>query len=603
MNQLPKEPSPSDLKLWSEQSEMCRKCIAKYKQLYDEGMSTAIFPPLCYGDLRYIYGDISTLSDEDAVAAATMNPVAWAACNFTDPENPTKPFELRSYQADMVSCTAQCRVFSCGRRTGKTWANAVKIYHECCTNPGLKVLFVAAYEPQVEVFFDAIDTLSRGYTGGESPIARRRLDPQQVTFKNSSNIIGFCAGMNSGSVDKICGQDAHIIIIDEADLIEMETANKEDDGGQRDVIGRIMAIMISKPHVMMRMASTPRCHGSRFDQACKDADRGWRLFHVTAMQSPSWNDRTAKILRNEMTDLQWSQDVLAVLTRQEGGVIPAEKIDASCIDYDLATQVRQNDWLYGIGVDWNAFPIGCHMIAVGFNKTTAKFRMVDYKISNKETLTQTTAIFDICEFFQKWRADTLWCDAGFGTVQVEALIQFAVQHPHLQMMNKIKSCSMQEPIEIVDPFSRQPIKKQLKPLMADICTRRFESLLVELPTAGRTEKRGLVTQLKRFRVAHYTPSGVPVYSQGNDHGVISLFLAISSLVLTFSDLKGIRLPASETFVTIQKPDAKPFEIPHRTTDINMASFHRGVGRSGTPRQRPTFGNIRQMMGTGIGRSI
>jgi hypothetical protein len=334
------------------------------------------------------------------------------------------------------------------------------------------------------------------------------------------------------------GQDANLIIIDEADLIEIESEGQTTKGKRKvDVLGRVFAIMISRPEVKVQMSSTPRKHEGRFSSACNEKGRGWKEYHYTSMESPTWNARMEKQLRSELNDLEWDQEVLAEFGRTEGGVFPADKLDLQCSDYRLSDMRPKENCVYALGVDWNEYPIGVHIVVVEYDWEKVKFKMVDKFVSNNKEFTQNKAIFDIVTVFQKWNASIIWGDAGHGNMQFESLNKFAVDNPKLGLAGKIRSCHMQEIEEVRDPFTNQVIKKQFKPLMVDLVLRRVELNLCEFPNS-ETVKRGLISQLKSFKVIRYTPAGVPVYSQGDDHDAISYLIAMAGLILKFSDIKG-----------------------------------------------------------------
>lgn len=589
-----------DLKLWSSQSPMCRQCIEEYQQLYSEGKIDHPFPVNCHGDARYIYGNPSKLPPEEAEVAAIMNPVIWSGFEFKDPENSNKEFELRYYQKDMICCTAQLKVYRCGRRIGKTYNLGVEAAHKCWTIPYYKVLFVAAYQSQVDLFFKILDNLTNNSRTLADIQVRKKLDPQTREYSNESVITGFCSGMNSGSSDKIMGQDANEIIIDEADLIEIESEKQTQKGKQKaDVLGRVLAIMISRPEVRVRMSSTPRKHEGRFASACNEKERGWKEYHYTSMESPTWNARTEKQLRDELNDLEWDQEVLAEFGRTEGGVFPAEKLDQQTVPYKLINERRKDGCIYGIGVDWNEYPIGAHIVVVEYNWENVKFRMVDKMISCDKEFTQNKAIFDIITMFQKWDAAFIWGDAGHGNMQFESLHKFAVDNPNLRLMGKIRSCHMQEIEEVRDPFTNQVVKKQFKPLMVDLALRRIELSLCEYPEE-ESRKKMLVSQLKGMNIIRYTPAGVPVYSQGNDHTAIAYLIAMAGLILKFSDIKGIAAPPK---VAIVRPseENKRIVVPRA---ISGPFFGRGNQAGVYAATRGGIGNRRKQLSRGaIRRSI
>ena len=114
------------------------------------------------------------------------------------------------------------------------------------TNEDVTVLVIAPYQAQVTKIFDEITKLISSNEELSSSIKRNTKNPHRLELNNGSKALGFSSGAQSSArSDKIRGQDANYIVLDEADYLA------DDD------LDAILAILASHPDCGLWASSTP----------------------------------------------------------------------------------------------------------------------------------------------------------------------------------------------------------------------------------------------------------------------------------------------------------------------------------------------------------
>jgi hypothetical protein len=191
-----------------------------------------------------------------------------------------------------------------------------------------------------------------------------------------------------------------------------------------------------------------------------------------------------------------------------------------------------------IGVDWNGHANGNPIIVVAFYPDSNSYVVVDKYISKDKELTQLTAVSDLISMANKWNPHYIYVDSGYGNVQLEMLKKYAMDTNNTTFLPKLKGIHMQSKAEIRDPITKKKIEKQNKALMIDLAVQRVEHKMCFFPHT-ENEKNELVDQLRNFKIDRYTPTGIPIYSQGEDHQLVAWALAMYALTMEFSDIAKI----------------------------------------------------------------
>lgn len=508
-------------------SALCKTCLLKYRDT-----ESGLLWPQCkmsadvQVERQKRFGLLDKLSPEERmVYQYTRDPVIWAKVMFD--------YEARWYQMELLRCTSQKKVARCGRRVGKTDALAVKILHASYTKPGRKpnerytVLVICPYEKQVEVIFRRIREFIGQCPELKNSIKRDVANPHQIEFDNMATIIGVSAGVRTGAkADQIRGQDADFLALDEADYL--------DEGS----IESILAIFASKSDCILWASSTPTGARSYFYKWCKNKSSGFREFHYPSSVSPDWTPETELMFREQYTEAAYNREFMAEFGEEDAGVFQHRYVQRSLYDYDIETYQKDPNNLYSMGVDWNSTGFGTHIVVTEYNTSSHKFRVVAKEIIDVSEFTQMAGIEKILQMDSYWDCEFIYVDAGYGTTQVEFLKKYGLDNPRSRMGKKLKPIEFGGKTQVRDPYSQEIVKKHTKPLIVELCARRLESLQVEFPTS-EDGARGLVGQVRVFRVEKYGRDGQPIYSQGEDHTLIAWMLSVFALIMEFTDLAKI----------------------------------------------------------------
>ncbi len=524
----------------------CRKCVDYYKDIYDKGFTSDPFVPSCQGDYRLLAKKMKDqgLSDEEFQNYKMLqDPVAWAKFEFD--------WEARWYQQEVMRCSSQFKAIRAGRRVGKTEAMSVLALWQLFTNGGVtdrqfEVLILAPYQPQVAKIFDTMrDFIGRSSTlNMPGMIKRNVLNPQMIEFSSGGVARGWSSGAHSGAKsDKVRGQDADLIILDEVDYI-----NDSD-------IEVIMAIMASHPTCQLIVSSTPTGIRKKLYNWCCDKTQGFKEFWFISAESPSWTKKVDHMFKQNYSKTGYQREFLAEFGDEAEGVFRSEDVNACLADYVYEDCIPHTESKYVIGVDWGK-TTGTHIIVTEAMNLDNRliYKTVDKHIIRTQEFQQIEAIKKIMELDKVWGNQTayIYVDAGYGHVQVEMMWKYDMDYPneHTNYKERVKPITMNSNIEITDPVSGMPIKKPVKQFMVDAACRTMEMKQVLMPADEDTTTRivpseipfaniGIVQQMRAFKIVKYSPSGVPTYSQDYEHTLTAWMLCIMGHILEFSDIKKI----------------------------------------------------------------
>lgn len=532
-------------------NHFCDLCKANYKDMYDKGLTSKEFIPKCVGDLERQFDGIDPAefgSEEDFnYLKVISNPASWA--NFE------LGWEARWFQREILNCSSQFKAIRAGRRAGKSESMALLALWYLFTNGGLadrqfQILMVAPYMSQVSKFFDSVRGFIKQSTSMSMPgvVKRNVINPQIIEFGQGGIMRGFSSGGTSGSSagsDKVRGQDADLIIIDEVDYVA-------------DVdIEVVMAILGSHPGARLIAASTPTGFRSKLYEWCRNKEAGFKEFWFISAESPTWSEDTEKMFKENYSESGYNREFLAEFGEEAAGVFRPGDIQKSIADYDMEKCFYRSECEYVIGVDWNK-TTGTHITvveAISIQGEGIKYRLVDKEIIRKAEFQQIEGVKRLMEMDKKWGGNNhIYVDAGFGHVQVEMMWKYDVDHPNegTDYRNKVKPITMNTNIEIRDPVTGQMIKKPVKQFMVDNAARSLENQMCLVPRSEDTATRivpkevafaniGLAQQMREFKIMRYAPSGMPTYSQDYEHTLTAWMLALMGHLLEYSDINQMNL--------------------------------------------------------------
>jgi hypothetical protein len=559
-------------------SDLCKNCKHFYKNLKEEGKTTKDFPPSCEGHILEKFEgitqeDLGFDDDEYQELLLSSDPVSWAMHHFG--------WEARWYQEEMMSCTATKKVVRGGRRIGKTLAISMLAAWMLATKENFSILIVAPFEVQVAKIFDEINKFLELSTGLASSVKRNTRNPCRLEFNNGSKAIGFSSGANStAGSDKIRGQDADYIIIDEADYI-----NQQD-------IEAILAILASHPNTGLWASSTPKGTHDKFYQWSIQKDLGFKEFWYISHESPSWTDETDEFFRTNYSKTNYEHEFLAIFGTQEAGVFRNDLVDNALMDYSLPRDRTEGSWIT-IGVDWNGQSVGTHIVvteAVMLNGNL-KYMVIDRRVIKGTEFSQHEGVAEIVRLNEQYDPKFIYVDAGYGEVQIEMLQKIGEANKKSGLHKKVKPYTMQGNIEIVDPTNYlDNIKKPAKPFMVNWAVQQLEQNRVILPSSEDTqvlvdtteqqetgEGKGLVQQMRNFSIERYSVLGAPTYSQGEEHTLTAWMLCLVAFGLEFSDLRKFNSIISP-IAFVGQPGERITEDAEEEQNTRKASIARQLDR-------------------------
>lgn len=192
--------------------------------------------------------------------------------------------------------------------------------------------------------------------------------------------------------------------------------------------------------------------------------------------------------------------------------------------------------------------------------------------------------------------------------QVELLHKHGVDHPQTNLKKKVKGVAFGGSIEVRDPFTKQPEKKEMKPFMVD----NFRQMLEKTNIVFPAHDEELYIQLISYVVIRKTALGRPVFEaagSASDHIHDALILACLAITENYGDLMKLRYAtrsksiSNEVFLEAMDINSRDKEkaelvqermeavhgvgvkpgIPRRSMTVNM-----GRSRRGAPIQRKKF---------------
>lgn len=514
-------------------SDMCQHCDLYYAIVNQTGLTKKPFPPRCR---RHVLEEFKEIKPEDLSSAEeydeliiNADPVAWSYKNFG--------WTARWYQEEVMSCTAQKKVVRAGRRTGKTAAIVMLILWGIYTHNNWNVLVIAPYQSQVTKIFDEIEKMLALSPILAASVKRQTKNPQRLDLVNGSKVLGFSSGAKSATKsDKIRGQDANLIVLDEADYL-----------GDPD-LEAILAILASHPDCALWASSTPSGRHAKFYQWCTDKNLGFKEFHYISAESPSWTEEAEDFFKTNFEAVSFEHEFYAEFGLQLAGVFRNDLIDRAIVDYPLP-QPRSSPYSRVVmGVDWNGEKNGVHIVITEY--WNGKYKVLNKTVIRNDQFTQHASVDAIVRLDHEYKCNYIYVDEGYGKVQVEMLHKMGLQNPASGLLRRVVAYAFNKPVEIRDPKTGAAIRKPSKPFLVNMTALQLEEDLMILPLCEDTQHlvnskegestgkhTGIVQQMRNFAIERMSVLGLPTYTQGDDHSMFAFMLSIIGFILEYSDLR------------------------------------------------------------------
>lgn len=478
------------------------------------------------------------------------DPVYWAYKHFGWFPRVSKTNPKVYYQSLMLRCTANRKIFRCGRRLGKSETMAIGMMHYAFTREGRvdeqaetgydragRVTVFTPMKAQSEELFDRMQQLLDKSDLAPS-IASFVKNPLRIRTTVGGILKAYTAG--SGKTKTTSGvsgrgSSANLLVFDELDYIDEMSVHA------------MRPIVSENPEVEIWASSTPagRREGSFWDWCHSPY---FKEFHFPSYLSPSWSAELEAEIRQDTPERIYEQEYEAEFGTAESGVFAPHAVEAAIRDYQYVNCTPEPGEVFMIGVDWNE-NTPTQIIVVG-GRPDYGFRVVDY--SEVQLLTeediqagrgqQTKSCLEIVRMNRKWRPYAIYVDAGYGTTQIELLHQIG-QNAGMRLKSNaeenrgdlmadrrlftnVHSINFSSKMEVIDPFTKETTSTQTKQYMVKNAVKRFEEGQVIFSVADNVLK----AQLLNYIIERETPNGITVYASRSkkvgDHKLDALMLAL-----------------------------------------------------------------------------
>ena len=503
----------------------------------------------------------------------TNNPVLWAKV-YLD-------WEARDYQFAILEEGKKSKklVLRLGRRLGKTDDMCVLILWFAYTqynrgpNNQYDIIIATPYETQIDLIFKRLHQLIEISPVLKSLITRDVHHNINFTINGIiSNILGLTAGANnsSGGANSTRGQRADILILDECDYI----------GSNQ--ITNILNIRNEAPErIRLICASTPSGKHEEYYRWCTGASKkyfptrddiknnrftGYQIEEKEIGEGNGWteiyapsnvNKELLKInpdtqqtyledIKDELSDMRYTQEVMAEFGEEEMGVYQKRFINAAIMEgerlkFRYITKWAKEDRksyltrtqgqnIRILGVDWDKYSAATNMVCMEFDRfhqdhegrIVPLFKMLFRIEVPRSDFTYVNAMNKIIELNEEYQFDWIGIDRGYGEVQLEMLHKYGMEHPETGLADKVIGYQFSQKIEVRDPYTKKKDQKHLKPFMVNNSVNLFEKGKIVLDGSDK----GMISQLEEYRVKSISSTGLPVYTDENEHAIDAMNLAL-----------------------------------------------------------------------------
>jgi len=448
--------------------------------------------------------------------------------------------ETRVYQTLILRDPSLRKVLRAGRRLGKTFSMAVYLLHYSYTHKDGRSLVIAPMKTQVELIYQEILRLASKSEIVTNSITRKVTSPQfMIQFSNGSTIRFFTSGMRSGGKSDVArGQEAHVIVLDEMDYMNPDDLDA--------LYAMLQKTAEDQPDKVLIGASTPTGRRERFWEWCRS--ERFKEFWFPSYCNPFFSKDQEDEFREEYSESGYRHEIEADWGEDSEGVYPRRYVDKAFIEpsWNYVPEITSARSFYTIGVDWDKYGAGTNIVVLEAcsdnyedERFRGKVRLCYREEIQKSEYTLTSAVSRLVELNSSFNPKFIYVDRGYGEVQVELLHKYGVENPSSRLKDKVKGIAFSESIEIRDPYTKLPIKKEIKPYMVDNLRQYLEREQVLFPLSDEE----MYLQLISYVVVRTTQTGRPVFEAGGsavDHAHDALMLALLAITQNYGEFSKIK---------------------------------------------------------------
>jgi hypothetical protein len=505
------------------------------------------------------------------VVQAPYDAASWAELMFGFRDDNDK-WKLRWYQKEQVRCTSYRLAKRQGRRSGKSFAMAVKLLHKIFNTKiiasysskgvpsyrGPSIVIVTPFQTQLTVLFDEMQNLLNRNPELAGQVAKAKgngLYTRQPNYKMAFQkpgedfiagglIMGYVSGSNikadgSGG-GSLRGVSPDIIYLDEMDMIP------------EDILSSVIRpLLATSGDVEMFVSSTPIGVGRKgyFYKYCRE-DPHWTEYYLPTTVLPHWEQVREEIVAEGTNNEAFKAEYMAEFVESGQGVFKLEYILRAQKSYtyddsrkenvrwwrEVAGVTERNRLMTIIGIDWNKIA-GTEMVVIAYDPAQHMWFVCDaVNILSSEfsTVRFKEALVDLN---YKWKPDYVYPDEGFGHHVIEDLryealrlanqdVKTPVEAATVRLYDIMKPVNFSSKLIIRDPVSGEEKTKYAKELLVQNAVNVLEEGRIWMPETDRV----LFNQMSKYVIERISAAGRPVYApldhKLGDHRLDAFMLAL-----------------------------------------------------------------------------
>ena len=301
-----------------------------------------------------------------------------------------------------------------------------------------------------------------------------------------------------------------------------------------------------QPDKVLIGASTPTGRRERFWDWCRN--ERFKEFWYPSYCNPFFTKDQEDEFREEYSESGYRHEIEADWGEDSEGVYPRKYVDRAFVEpgWNYIPEIQSARSFYSIGVDWDKYGAGTNIVvleacseAYEEERFRGKVRVAYREEIAKSEYTLTNAVNRLVELNHSFNPKFIYVDRGYGEVQVELLHKYGMENPQSNLREKVKGIGFGESIEIRDPYTKLPTKKEIKPYMVDNLRQYLEREQILFSALDEE----LYTQLISYVVVRTTQSGRPVFEAGGsavDHAHDALMLSLLAITQNFGEFSKIK---------------------------------------------------------------
>lgn len=481
-------------------------------------------------DLRLLYDPLlppeleATLSEEDKILAlASMDTPMFVRTFFN--------YEPRTYQLMMMRSPDRIRSFRLGRRAGKSTTMVWEALSFAYTNPNVRVIIIAPLEAQVKLIWDMVDDclLHTGVKPLKNAIASFGITskirkPWEIHFTNGSKIKAFTSGARSGGkADSVRGNEAHMIIVDEMDLMMPDDLN-----AITAMMQKTSAEFSGEKRLIV--SSTP--NGRRDMFYAFSRKNTVKEFWFPSFANPFFGPADEIEQKDLLTETGFIHEIVADWGSSSTGVFKPSIFEHVAKEEYSYWMERRNCGPIICGVDWDKYGAGVNIVIVANvdGILTTIYREEIERSKYEHTL--GAGIDKIIELDKKFKFAYVYCDRGYGERQWEELVE-KMPYGDTRVLGKNFSSSVLE----TNPVTGATDKEEFKPFMVDNAVNLYEKKKVRL----NPDDEKFTAQLLGYVQVRMSATGRPVFGSMDperigDHALDAWMLALLGHTEKYGDI-------------------------------------------------------------------